>query len=176
VSILFYFYGRTGSRQMVTADSQFLNYPNNLDIAVVSDSAERSAVFAVRMVVFVEEQAVPPEEELDIYDVTATHFRVKDPTAQHLPESIVATARIVDKGHGVAKIGRVAVLQEFRSKGIGLALMRQVERHAASAGFTEAVLEAQCHAIPFYEKLGYMAEGGVFLDAGIEHRLMRRPL
>ena len=128
------------------------------------------------MIVFVEEQAVPPEEELDLYDVTATHFRVKHSSAEDLPERIVGTARIVDKGNGVAKIGRVAILKEYRGKGIGFALMRVVERHAVSAGFTEALLEAQCHAIPFYEKLGYVAEGDVFLDAGIDHRLMRRKL
>ena len=119
---------------------------------------------------------MPPEEELDHFDVTATHFRLKYAFAPEVPERIVATARIVDKGHGVAKIGRVAVLKEYRGKGIGFTLMREVERYAARAGFNEALLEAQCHAIPFYEKLGYVAEGDIFLDAGIEHRLMRRPL
>jgi predicted GNAT family N-acyltransferase len=152
------------------------NNNNPFDIAVINGSAERSAVFALRMVVFVEEQAVPPEEELDLYDITATHFRVKYASAVDLPETIVATARIVDKGHGAAKIGRVAVHKQYRGLGIGFALMREVERHAADSGFTEALLEAQCHAIPFYEKLGYVAEGDVFLDAGIEHRLMRRSI
>jgi predicted GNAT family N-acyltransferase len=88
-----------------------LNNNDEFDAAVVNGFAERSAVFALRMIVFVEEQAVPPEEELDLFDVTATHFRVKHASAQDQPERIVATARIVDKGHHTAKIGRVAVLK-----------------------------------------------------------------
>ncbi len=146
------------------------------DINVVSSTFERTAIFSIRMIVFVEEQAVPPEEELDLLDVTATHFRVRVASARHLPECIVATARAVDKGHGTAKIGRVAVLKEYRGRGIGFSLMRYIEQYAADAGFRESLLEAQCHAIPFYEKLGYVAEGEIFLDAGIEHRLMRRTL
>ena len=53
-------------------------------------------------------------------------------------------------------------------------LMRFVEAQAHAAGFTELILEAQCYAIPFYEKLGYIAEGDIFLDCAIEHRLMRK--
>lgn len=149
---------------------------DDFHIGVVTESAHRSAVFSVRMTVFVEEQAVPPEEELDLYDISATHFFVSLKSASDLPEGIVATARIIDKGDGVVKIGRVAVLKAYRGKGIGFELMRFVERHASEAGFTQATLEAQLHALPFYEKLGYAAEGDVFLDAGIEHRFMRRAL
>jgi predicted GNAT family N-acyltransferase len=151
-------------------------HSDTFEIGLVTLPADREAIFGVRIIVFVEEQAVPPEEELDHFDDSAIHFYVRLEDAGHLPERIVATARVVDKGHGVAKIGRVAVLKEFRGRGIGFALMRYVENHAARVGFTEAMLEAQTHAIPFYKKLGYAAEGGIFLDAGIEHRLMRLPL
>ncbi len=141
----------------------------------VTTSAEREAVFAVRMKVFVEEQAVPPEEEIDAYDVTAAHFLARlaaDPTSS----GIVGTARLLDKGHGVGKIGRVAVLREHRGQGVGALLMRCVEQAAQTAGYAELILEAQCHALPFYEKLGYTAEGDIFLDCNIEHRLMRKSL
>ena len=148
---------------------------NRYEAAPVQTSAEREAVFAVRMTVFVEEQAVPPEEELDAYDVAAAHFLARlasDPD----PSGIVGTARLIDKGHSVGKIGRVAVLRNHRGHGVGALLMRRVEQAARSTGYTELILEAQCHALPFYEKLGYVAEGDIFLDCNIEHRLMRKSL
>ncbi len=153
----------------------------NLEISLVETAQQREAVFAVRMLVFVEEQAVPAEEELDAYDLTAAHFYAKhsDATATSdigSADGIVATARLIDKGHGIAKIGRVAVLKEYRGLGLGFALMLHVEKYAASAGYNEAILEAQMHALAFYQKLGYVEEGEIFLDAGIEHKLMRKSL
>ena len=147
------------------------------ETSLVATNEERTAIFAIRMIVFVEEQAVPPEEELDAYDVTATHFltRCLTPLPEN-PTGIVATARLIDKGSGTGKIGRVAVLREYRGRGIGSLLMRTIEAHARDQGYTRLILEAQCHAIPFYEKLGYIAEGDIFLDAGIEHRLMHRAI
>ena len=155
--------------------SQLSDTSSRYDAAPVTSSAEREAVFAIRMTVFVEEQAVPPEEELDAYDVTAAHFLARlasDPD----PSGIVGTARLIDKGHSVGKIGRVAVLRNHRGHGVGALLMRRVEQAARSTGYTELILEAQCHALPFYEKLGYVAEGDIFLDCNIEHRLMRKSL
>ena len=144
-------------------------------VALVRTHQERDAVFAIRIAVFVEEQAVPIEEELDAYDVVATHFCVRltdgDPTEQ---ADIVATARMVDKGEGIGKIGRVAVLKPWRGAGIGSLLMSHIERHAIENGFVSVILEAQCNAMPFYEKLGYTAEGDVYLDANIEHRWMSK--
>ncbi|HZP83670.1 MAG TPA: GNAT family N-acetyltransferase [Chthonomonadaceae bacterium] len=145
--------------------------------ALVTTPEEREAVFALRRVVFVEEQAVPAEEELDVFDLTATHFLVRDtrlPPGD--PSGIVATARLVDKGEGVGKVGRVAVLREHRGRGVGLLLMRLVEETARARGFTRLVLDAQLYAIPFYERLGYTAEGSIFLDANIEHRFMYKSL
>ena len=146
---------------------------------IVSTKAEREAIFAVRMKVFVEEQKVPPEEELDSYDVAALQFLIG---AQRLSSGgrtteefmIAGTARLIDKGDGTGKIGRVAVLKEFRGKGLGAKLMRFIEVEAAGRGFQRLILEAQVSAVPFYEKLGYIAEGEVFLDANIEHRLMTK--
>ncbi|HLK58532.1 MAG TPA: GNAT family N-acetyltransferase [Chthonomonadaceae bacterium] len=144
------------------------------EVAPVTTTEEREAVFAIRMLVFVEEQAVPPEEELDIYDLTAAHFLVREATHTKDTGEIIATARLVDKGAGLGKIGRVAVLREHRGEGLGALLMRYVEEAARTQGFLQLILEAQLHAIPFYAKLGYVAEGDVYLDAGIEHRLMRK--
>lgn len=144
---------------------------------LVRTNEEREAVFAVRMVVFVEEQAVPPEEELDALDMVATHFLARQTGAMEADAaSIVGAARLVDKGDGKAKIGRVAVLREHRGKGVGALLMQAVEQTARERGFTQLVLDAQCYAIPFYEKLGYVAEGDIFLDCDIEHRFMSKSL
>lgn len=135
-------------------------------ITIVQTRAEFEACYAIRKTVFVEEQAVPLELELDEYDDIATHFLLRDGDAP------LATARLLDK-HGRAKIGRVAVLQEARGRGLGLLLMRAVLDEARRQGFSEAVLDSQTYAIPFYERLGFVAEGEEFDDAGIPHYLMR---
>lgn len=145
----------------------------SIEVVRVKCDTELQEAFSVRMQVFVIEQKVPEEEELDAYDASAIHLlaRVKTSTQD---SKIVGTARLLDKGNGLGKIGRVAVLKEYRGMGVGAALMAKLEMTTIEEGFREIVLEAQLHAIPFYEKLGYIAEGGIFLDANIEHRLMRK--
>ncbi len=146
---------------------------SNIDIGLAESADERAAAFALRMLVFVEEQLVPPEEELDAYDLTAEHFVVRIPCASGTgPAAIVGTARLVDRGCGVGKIGRVAIHADFRGLGLGAQLMRVMHAYANSRGYRRLILEAQCYAIPFYEKFGYVADGEVFLDANIEHRHM----
>ena len=139
-------------------------------ITVVQTPAEREACYDIRKAVFVQEQAVPLELEMDEYDEVATHFLLRE--AEGTP---LATARLLDK-HGLAKIGRVAVVQEARGQGLGLLLMQFVVGEAEKRGFTEAVLDSQTYAIPFYERLGFTAEGEEFDGAGIPHFLMRRTL
>ena len=141
-----------------------------MQITITQTSAEREQCYDIRKAVFVEEQAVPLELEMDEYDDVAVHFLMRD--AAGIP---LATARLLDK-HGLAKIGRVAVLKGQRGQGVGLELMRFVIDEAKRRGFTEAVLDSQTYAIPFYERLGFVAEGDEFDDAGIPHFLMRRTL
>jgi predicted GNAT family N-acyltransferase len=133
---------------------------------------DRQAAMNIRREVFVEEQQVPPELEPDEYDADALHLITTVPES----ESPIATARIVDKGNGLAKIGRVAVRKAWRGKGIGESLMRFALETAKSHGFTTAALDSQIYAIPFYERLDFVAEGPEFDDAGIPHRHMRRML
>ncbi len=139
-------------------------------IIITQTPAEREQCYDIRKAVFVEEQAVPLELELDEYDDVAIHFLMCD--AEGTP---LATARLLDK-HGLAKIGRVAVLKESRGLGLGLELMQFVVAEAKRRGFTGAMLDSQTYAIPFYERLGFVAEGDEFDDAGIPHFLMRRKL
>ena len=134
--------------------------------------ADRAEAMRIRVEVFVDEQGVPPELEPDEYDADALHLlAVNTDTGE-----AVGTARIVDKGNGVAKIGRVAVEKSWRGRGIGEALMWYAMSAALAAGRTKAILDAQVPVIPFYERLGFVAEGPVFDDAGIPHRRMTRRL
>ncbi len=141
----------------------------SITVIQVQTPAELEECFRIRKAVFVEEQAVPLELELDEYDDTSAHFLLRE------GETPLATARLLDK-HGLAKIGRVAVLKEARGRGLGLRLMQAVLDEARRRGFQESVLDSQTYAIPFYARLGFVAEGEEFDDAGIPHFLMRRRL
>ena len=138
-----------------------------MKITIVADDAARQSAFDIRRRVFIEEQQIPEAEEWDDADATATHFLARD------GDRPAATARLIAAGV-TAKIGRVAVLPEYRGTGLGRDLMRHILDHATSHGFSGSVLEAQTYAIPFYERLGYVAEGPEYDDgSGILHRLMR---
>jgi ElaA protein len=120
----------------------------------------------IRLAVFVGEQNVPEAEERDTYDATARHFlALVDGTP-------AGTARLLDKPEG-AKITRVAVLRAYRGQGIGEALMRHIEALHPTGRF---MLDAQVHAQAFYARLGYAAQGAVFLEAGIAHVHMSKQL
>lgn len=125
---------------------------------------------ALRRAVFIDEQGIAEADEYDDRDAEAIHLLAwRDGEA-------VGTARILLAGH-VGKIGRVCVLSEARGTGLGAQLIRAAmdvlrSRH----GITHARLGAQLGAMGFYEKLGFVAEGDVYDDAGIPHRDMIREL
>lgn len=134
------------------------------------DSPAFSHCSAIRMEVFVAEQGVPPEEEMDDLDATSLHvlaFVDGDP---------VGTGRLIPGEDGTAKIGRMAVLKRFRGRGIGSEILIALLAQAKGAGIREVSLSGQLQAIPFYEPFGFVAEGDIFLEAGIEHRTMRKSL
>ena len=122
----------------------------------------------IRREVFVEEQGVPLHEEMDEHDATATHFLAFDDGEP------VGTARLRTLPEGTPKAERVAVRAAHRRTGIGRALMTALEDAARHKG--RIVLNAQVPVIPFYERLGYEAEGPIFDEAGIPHRAMRKRL
>ena len=134
---------------------------------------EIAACLAVRRRVFIEEQGVPEHDELDDLDHVARHF-IATPEKASPAHGAIGTARLVFLDDGTAKIQRVAVLKEQRKRGVGAALMFALEGEAARARCTTVILGSQLHALKFYERLGYDAYGDVFLDAGIEHRMMRK--
>jgi len=123
-----------------------------------------SELRAVRGRVFIDEQKVPVELEWDDVDQVSAHV-----LAQSSEGESIGTGRLLPDGH----IGRMAVVQGWRGRGVGSKLLQELMRMAHEAGFTEVRLNAQTHALPFYASHGFRVEGPIFLDAGIEHRYMR---
>jgi len=150
----------------MTDDMQDLAQVPPVKIGVVGSSEDLEKCFGIRRAVFVAEQNVPEELELDDRDAEATHF-----LAIAADGKAVATARYYVK-EGRAKIGRVAVLKEYRGLGLGREVMKFVISRVVEDGFAEAVLDSQVSAMGFYSQLGFVAEGPVFDDAGIAHRRM----
>jgi predicted GNAT family N-acyltransferase len=125
-----------------------------------------SSLIQLRRDVFVTEQLCPIEDEPDDNDPDALHV------CAIVNGVVVGCARILTKDPGVAKIGRVAVSREARKTGVGLAVMRMAILYTRSLGYEKIYLESQTHAIPFYERLGFVAYGPVFDDCNIPHRKM----
>ncbi|MBI5490046.1 MAG: GNAT family N-acetyltransferase [Deltaproteobacteria bacterium] len=121
-------------------------------------------MFEIRREVYIVEQAVPPELEIDEHDDACVHVLARDAAGRP-----IGTGRLLDDGH----VGRVAVVAAWRKRGVGAALVRRLIDLARERGMREVVADAQVRAIGFYERLGFSAEGGEFLDAGIPHRRMR---
>ena len=122
---------------------------------------------AVREPVFVVEQQVPIEEEWDDLDPQCRHENARD--AANRP---IGTGRLTPE----RKIGRMAVLAEWRGKGVGDALMEALMDEARALGWPEISLNSQTHAMPFYARHGFEAFGDEFMEAGIPHRKMRKAL
>ncbi len=119
----------------------------------------------IRLEVFVQEQQVPLEEELDARDAQCLHAVAYDADGQAM-----GTGRLLPDGH----IGRMAVRKAWRGQGVGSLLLNALMDAARRRGDAEVVLDAQLHARPFYARHGFVEEGGTFMDAGIPHRVMRR--
>lgn len=140
-----------------------MNRPTfTLHQACWSDYSEE--LIAIRRAVFIDEQQVSEEEEIDGLDPEFNHVLCR----QDSDQKVVACARISAQG----KIGRVAVLKDYRSSGVGSLLMKYCAKLVQARG-QAPYLDAQLTAIPFYERLGYRAEGEVFMDANIPHKRMR---
>ena len=135
----------------------------------VAHPDELAVCLDVRREVFIEGQQVPEDLEVDGLDAQCTHF------VAVLDGQAVGTARLRITPDGDAKAERVAVRSAARGKGIGHLLMDALEDQAVTLGHNEVVLSAQVPVIAFYEHRGYVAEGPVYQDAGIDHRTMRRP-
>ncbi|MBU3589929.1 GNAT family N-acetyltransferase [Polynucleobacter sp. 80A-SIGWE] len=127
--------------------------------------AEQEA-YSIRKRVFIEEQGVPEDMELDEYDPLAQH------ALAYVNSECIGTARLVTLPGSVGRIGRMAVLPMHRRRGIGGDLLRALLELSKSQGITQLELHAQLSAIPFYEQLGFIAQGDIYDEAGIAHRDM----
>lgn len=140
------------------------------EVRIATSDLEQEDAFSVRRKVFVEEQGVPLELELDHYDKTAAHFVV------YSSESPIGAGRIRETSDGIGKVERVCVLEEYRGKHLGNLIMHALEEHAKVAGMKKVILNAQVYAIHFYEKLGYIITSPEFMDADIPHRAMEKDM
>ena len=135
-------------------------------IELMSWEQARADASPIRFTVFCEEQGVAREIELDEQDALSIH------AVAYEDGKPVATGRLLPDGH----IGRMAVLKDWRGRGIGgLMLARLIER-AKERGDREVVLSAQIHAAAFYAEHGFVAHGEEYMEAGIRHQEMRRRL
>ncbi len=139
---------------------------DELEIRIVDWHHEQDSLTAIRKSVFIDEQHVPEELELDARDKQCTQFLA---TINSKP---VATARLTAEG----QIGRMAVLREYRDRGIGSRLLDAVIEQVKRDGHKQVFLHAQVDAVNFYQQHGFVAEGDVFMDAGIKHRVMKMAL
>ncbi|MDP3341829.1 GNAT family N-acetyltransferase [Frigidibacter sp.] len=138
-----------------------------MEVRVTEDLA---ACLALRRTVFIEEQGVPEADEVDDLDGQAVHLLA---LVDGVP---MGSARLLRSGE-TGKIGRVCVLAAARGTGLGVALMEKaLAVLAEDRALQRAKLGAQTHAMGFYERLGFVAEGAEYLDAGIPHRDMVRSL
>ena len=123
----------------------------------------RERASPIRFEVFVREQRVPAEIELDDMDAKCLHA-----LAFH-QEKAVGTGRLLPDGH----IGRMAVLKPYRGKGVGAAMLERLIEAARARGDREVALSAQVHAVAFYRAHGFVEEGAEYEEAGIAHQAMR---
>jgi predicted GNAT family N-acyltransferase len=137
---------------------------SDISIRVADWKHDNKALRQIRETVFVQEQAVPPEMEWDSEDEHAIHFLAMEGLYP------VGTARLLDDG----RIGRVAVLRDWRGLKVGSAIMQAVIYEAERRGLHSQVLSAQIQAIPFYERLGFSVTSDEYLEAGIAHVDMTR--
>jgi predicted GNAT family N-acyltransferase len=120
----------------------------------------------IREAVFIQEQGVPIAMEWDEHDPTASHA-----LAFHRKQC-VGTGRLIDIDQSHCQIGRMSVLKSYRRQGIGGQLFCALLAHGKERGFTGFHLHAQLAALPFYQKWGFVAEGEIYLEAGLPHRNM----
>ena len=137
-----------------------------LNIELADWNEAKKEAQRIRLAVFVEEQGVPAELEMDENDAHCVH------ALAYVDGRAIGTGRLLPDGH----IGRMAVLKEWRGHGAGKALLRALIEAARRRGDKEVQLSAQVHALGFYGAEGFEPEGDEYEEAGIAHQAMRRRL
>jgi predicted GNAT family N-acyltransferase len=134
----------------------------------VSWQTHQDSLRAIRTLVFIQEQGVRVEEEMDDMDESAEHFLVHNTSGE-----AIACARVLlemDAGKNRFHIGRVAVLKAYRNQGIGHQLMTNIIDWCFTRDtFPSIYLNAQTERVRFYQHLNFEPQGDIFMDAGISH-------
>lgn len=141
-----------------------MNPPGPFQVVAIEPGADRAGPRAVRETVFIQEQGVPADLEIDDQDARSRHVLARD--SGGLP---IGTARLTPEG----RIGRMAVLREWRGHGVGSALLHALLRIAREDGLDRVCLHAQEGAIDFYRRHGFAPVGERFDEAGIVHQAMQ---
>lgn len=136
------------------------NASEPISVAILSWEAARTEAYFVRHAVFVIEQHVPAEAELDDHDPLSEHALARNALGQ-----VVGTGRLLPDGH----IGRMAVLNEWRGRGVGAAILNALIERARARSFESVHLSAQVQAQGFYRRFGFAPHGPEYLDVGIAH-------
>lgn len=145
----------------------------SIDIRLVETKQELQDALDVRRFVFIEEQEVPEDLEIDEFDTLDSGTKHFVAYVNQLP---VAAGRLRPYAEGVGKVERVAVMKDQRGTGLGAQLMNTMESQAVASCYQKLKLNSQCHAQRFYEKLGYLPVGNVFDEAGIDHIAMEKQI
>lgn len=140
---------------------------NPFTVSLVSWHDGEPLLKAIRETVFIREQGVPEALEWDEHDETCRHA-----LALSLTGDAVGCGRILTNGH----IGRIAVMKPWRKQKVGTAIMEALLNEARSRQYRFVDVDAQVHAVPFYESFGFAKEGEEFLDAGLPHIKMKLEL
>jgi predicted GNAT family N-acyltransferase len=127
---------------------------------------------AIRFRVFVEEQGVPRSIELDDLDAVCVHALAYDDAGSADSVTAIGTGRLLPDAH----IGRMAVLEQWRRRGVGTAILNKLIEKARQRGHKEVLLSAQIHALDFYRRHGFKPFGEIYEEADIPHRAMRREI
>lgn len=138
----------------------------SFSVHIVSWSEAEAQLSRVRRRVFIEEQGVPETLEWDGEDAAAVHVLATDAAGRP-----IGTGRLL-RHAPLAHIGRMAVLSDWRGRGVGTALLNTLLSEVARSGLAGVFLNAQTRAVPFYERFGFVREGEEFLDAGFPHYRM----
>lgn len=140
-----------------------------MTVKVVTTEEERALAYKVRRKVFVEEQNVPEELEIDSFEDKAIHFICYD------DERVVGAGRLRFVDH-YGKLERICVLRPYRNKSYGQKIIAKMEEEIIKRNVHVARLNAQTYAKNFYEKLGYKVISDEFIEAGIPHVTMEKML
>ncbi|WP_407271019.1 GNAT family N-acetyltransferase [Radiobacillus sp. PE A8.2] len=140
-----------------------------MEITIVETDKQKNDAYYVRNTVFVQEQNVPPELEIDDLEAEATHF------VGYVDDQPIAAGRLrlVDD---YGKLERICVLKEYRGLAYGQKLISAMEAHIQTSGYPKVKLNAQTHAENFYKFIGYETVSDQFMDAGIPHVTMIKQL